>query len=204
MSDRYTAYDTWAWLYNKTMGPQYGKTQFQWLQKMLLPHLPAQAHILDLCCGTGQLIQPLLHAGYQVTGLDGSEAMLNYARQNAPAATYRLEDARNFHSPDTFDAAFSTSASLNHVMSMADLTQVFRNVYESLHESGLFLFDLNHPGQLNKWWRGQIAEGEIDGQHAWFITPRYSSSAAHGAFEVTIFQAPKRPLPSWSAPWRSL
>ncbi|MEL6383136.1 MAG: class I SAM-dependent methyltransferase, partial [Cyanobacteria bacterium J06626_18] len=115
-STRYTEYDTWAWLYNETMGPEYGRAQLQFLQRVLLPELPANAAILDLCCGTGQLIQPLIEAGCRVTGLDSSEGMLAYARQNAPQGTYRLEDARSFHLPEQFDGAFSTSASLNHIM----------------------------------------------------------------------------------------
>ena len=34
--DRYTEYDTWAWLYNQTMGPEYGKNQEKPLEIMLL------------------------------------------------------------------------------------------------------------------------------------------------------------------------
>ncbi|MEM0982206.1 MAG: class I SAM-dependent methyltransferase, partial [Cyanobacteria bacterium P01_H01_bin.58] len=181
--------DTWAWLYNETMGPEYGETQLQFLQQALLSELPANAAILDLCCGTGQLIQPLIQAGYQVTGLDGSEGMLAYARQNAPQATYRLEDARSFHLPEQFDGAFSTSASLNHIMSLNDLAQVFRNVYQALRPGGLFVFDINHPAQMAKWWRGRIVEGEIISQYAWKLTPEYQPNLSEGAFHVTIFQA---------------
>ena len=49
--NRYTDYDTWAWLYNKTMGPQYSEKQLSLLEKLLLPHLPKGVQILDLCCG---------------------------------------------------------------------------------------------------------------------------------------------------------
>lgn len=190
--NRYTDYDTWAWLYNKTMGPQYSKKQLSLLEKLLLPHLPKGAQILDLCCGTGQLVQQLLNKGYQVSGLDGSEAMLQYARQNAPGGKFILGDARFFELPFTFDAVFSTSASLNHVMSLEELKSVFRNVYAALRENGMFLFDLNHKGQLEKWWNGYIAEGEIEDECAWAITPSYNTKDETGNFKVTIFQAPSR------------
>jgi SAM-dependent methyltransferase len=191
---RYSDYNNWAWLYNQTMGPDYSEPQLDLLKRVLLPYIPAQGHILDLCCGTGQLIQPLIEAGYPVTGLDGSEDMLQYARQNAPQATYLLEDARNFNLANCFDGVFSTSASLNHLMSLQDLTQVFERVYASLREGGIFVFDLNHPQQLERWWRGRPTEGELSRDHAWMITPYYDASLAEGAFQVTIFQASERSL----------
>ena len=189
MTDRYTDYNNWAWLYNKTVGPAYSQPQLALLQRVLLPHVPENGRILDLCCGTGQLIQPLEKAGYQVTGLDGSEEMLSYAQQNAPGATFELADARTFGVSNSFDGAFSTSASLNHLMSLEDLAQVFERVYGSLKEGGIFVFDLNHPDQLERWWRGQPTEGEINRYYAWMITPNYTPHVATGAFEVRIYHS---------------
>ncbi|MEM9162916.1 MAG: hypothetical protein AAGC54_07595, partial [Cyanobacteria bacterium P01_F01_bin.4] len=60
MTTRYTDYNNWAWLYNKTMGPDYSQPQLDLLNRVLLPDMPERGHILDLCCGTGQLI-PTVH-----------------------------------------------------------------------------------------------------------------------------------------------
>lgn len=187
--DRYSEYDTWAWLYNQTMGPQYGLEQLKPLEIMLLPQLPKDAQLLDLCCGTGHLMQPLLERGYKVTGLDGSEAMLNYARENAPQGEFILGDARTFDIPESFDGVISTSASLNHILSLEELKAVFKNVYSALKPNGLFLFDLNHTGQMRKWWKSQVAEGEIETQFAWFITPNYDTTSRMGNFRITLFEA---------------
>jgi SAM-dependent methyltransferase len=191
ITDRYTEYDAWAWLYNQTMGPQYCTNQLKPLEIMLLPQLPPGARILDICCGTGHIMQPLLQRGYAVTGLDGSEAMLDYAHKNAPSGEFILGDARTFRLPASFDAAFSTSASLNHVLSLEELKAVFRNVYHALKENGLFLFDLNHAGQMEKWWNSRVVEGEIQPQFAWYITPSYDAENRMGNFKVTLFQAPQ-------------
>ncbi|MEL6489615.1 MAG: class I SAM-dependent methyltransferase [Cyanobacteria bacterium J06634_6] len=190
MTSRYSDYNNWAWLYNQTMGPEYSRPQLDLLKRVLLPHIPPQGEILDLCCGTGQLIQPLVEAGYQVTGLDGSEDMLSYAKKNAPQATYCLEDARTFDLGDRFHGVFSTSASLNHLMTLEDLSQVFERVHASLKKGGIFVFDLNHPAQLERWWRGQPTEGALSRYYAWMITPHYDSAAAKGDFQVSIFRAP--------------
>jgi len=42
-----------------------------------------QKTLLDVCCGTGQLALYFLEQGYWVEGIDLSEAMLQYARENA-------------------------------------------------------------------------------------------------------------------------
>ena len=188
-SDRYSEYDTWAWLYNQTMGPQYSLEQLKPLEIMLLPQLPKDAQLLDLCCGTGHLMQPLLERGYKVTGLDGSEAMLNYARENAPQGEFILGDARTFDIPESFDGVISTSASLNHILSLEELKAVFKKVYSALEPNGLFLFDLNHAAQMRKWWKSQVAEGEIETQFAWFITPNYDTTSRMGNFRITLFEA---------------
>ena len=52
------------------------------------------------------------------------------------------------------------------------------------------MFDLNHAGQMGKWWNSQITEGEIENELAWYITPNYNSTDRMGNFEVTMYQAP--------------
>jgi ubiquinone/menaquinone biosynthesis C-methylase UbiE len=190
LTSRYTEYNDWAWLYNETMGPQYCQTQLRPLQTLLLDHLPPNAQVLDLCCGTGHLVQALLAQGYCVTGLDGSDEMIHYAQQNAPNARFILSDARHFDYPNQFQAAYSMSASLNHIMSLPDLTAVFQSVYHSLQENGLFLFDLNHPQQMQKWWTGQVVEGEIYSNYAWCLTSVYSAAESKGYFQISLFRSP--------------
>ena len=193
IESRYTKYDTWAWLYNLTMGSTYAETQFETLNKILLPNLKPHSHILDLCCGTGQLTVLLNNKGYQVTGLDGSAEMLKYARQNAQSqdklSNFILGDARNFSLDKPVNAVISTSASFNHIMSLAELKSVFIQVNNALVNGGVFFFDINHHGQLKKWWNSRLAEGEIESNYAWGITPHYDPKTKIGSFQVKLYQA---------------
>ncbi|MEO0806077.1 MAG: class I SAM-dependent methyltransferase [Cyanobacteria bacterium J06643_4] len=195
-----TDYNNWAWLYNQTMGPEYSQPQLDFLRSHFLPHLPKGGKVLDLCCGTGQLISPLLEEGYEITGLDSSEEMLTYAHQNAPAAEYICADARTFKLSQPVNGIFSTSASLNHIMTLEELAQVFSRAYVNLLSEGLLVFDLNHPQQLSRWWRSQPTEGEIGPDYAWIITPTYHPESSEGYFTVTIYQASqsaKGAITSW-------
>ncbi|NJR62585.1 MAG: class I SAM-dependent methyltransferase [Cyanobacteria bacterium CRU_2_1] len=179
------------------MGPAYCQNQLRPMEMLLLTQLEAKAQLLDLCCGTGHLVQRLRQKGYAVTGLDGSESMLYYARQNAPDALFVLADARSFDLASfdvsySFDAVYCMSASLNHMMSLDELASVFGNVHGVLKENGLFLFDLNHPTQMQKWWRGRVVEGEINPTDAWLLTPVYNAIHHTGYFQVVMFQAPAK------------
>lgn len=62
-------------------------------------------NVLDVACGTGDMVQELQKRGCLVTGVDLSEEMLTIAKSKAPTATYMIADAE--HLPfenDCFDA----------------------------------------------------------------------------------------------------
>ncbi|MEB3219799.1 MAG: class I SAM-dependent methyltransferase [Nostocales cyanobacterium 94392] len=157
------------------------------MEKLLLPFIPQGTHILDLGCGTGQLAQYLKSKGYQVTGIDISEGMLNYARENAPGVEFILTDARFFDLPFTFDGVISTSDSLNHLMNLEDLTHVFQNVYTSLLANGLFVFDLNMEERYETdWWNGSM-EGDVKDDYAWAAQRSYDREEKISQTHITIF-----------------
>jgi SAM-dependent methyltransferase len=184
--NRYTDYDPWAWLYNKSEAHLACGTLLPNLEKLLLPHLVTGAKIFDLCCGTGQLSQELIARGYQVVGLDGSEKMLHYARQNAPEGEFIIDDARSFQlSGDRFDAVICTDSALNHIMSLAELKQVFSNVYGVLQADGFFLFDL---GLENRYSNIFVNDGEMQKDYAWTVGETYDPEAKVGTFTITMFK----------------
>jgi SAM-dependent methyltransferase len=117
----------------------------------------ASRPVLDLCCGTGQLALYLLEHGYQVTGIDLSEHMLQYARENASAyvesgqARFVQADAAGFALDQQFGLVVSTFDALNHLDSQESLETCFRSVFDVLVEGGFFVFDLNTRAGLMRW-----------------------------------------------------
>jgi SAM-dependent methyltransferase len=191
--NRYSDYDAFARIYNRP-----SKQNTKWakvlplLDNLLLRHLYKGAHIFDLCCGGGQLAQKLTESGYQVTGLDGSEQMLNYARQNAPGAQLILDDARCFRLPPTFHAATSTSFALNHMMSTEELESVFSNVYAALLDQGWFLFDLRLEEWVQNWdistSNAAVVEGYVEDDDVFSMRDIYSPEDKIGRKYITTFQ----------------
>jgi len=149
---RFRDYDPFAWLYTKYWGDEYHTQVMPVLDRLVLQYLPPQAAVLDLCCGDGRIAAQLVRRKYRVTGIDGSEQMLSYARQRTSRAEFLLGDARTFKLPLRFHAAISTFDSLNHVMEADELESVFRNVYAVLQEGGSFVFDLNDEEAFRELW----------------------------------------------------
>ena len=142
-SSTYSEYDSCAWFYNLYWGDDFARPAMAIYETLLFPQLRAGAAILDLCCGTGQLAAALDARGFRVTGVDGSPAMLAFARANAPEVEFVLGDVRELAVTQKYAAVISAFDSLNHLMALAELKQVFRHVFAALEEPGIFLFDLN-------------------------------------------------------------
>ncbi|WP_375509342.1 class I SAM-dependent methyltransferase [uncultured Nostoc sp.] len=179
--------EPFARIYNETLGPSYNKIAFPTLEKLLLPYIPEGANILDLCCGTGQLSQWLLNKGYQVTGIDRSQRMLEYARQNAPNCKLILDDARFFELPPIFNAVSSMGLGFNHIWNLEELTGTFHNVYGALHHNGIFVFDLRLEDAYSSTLNNRLL-GDVKDDYAWAMKNSYHPESKECRVFVTTFQ----------------
>ena len=182
---RYTEYDPFAWIYNEHWGPHVLRF-VPILDALVFGQDAGGLQVLDLCCGTGQLAQHLTGRGMRVTGIDGSEEMLKFARMNAPAAEFILADARDFSLPPVYAVAVSASDSLNHIMELDGLVAAFRNVREALRPDGRFLFDINMCGRDQRNWGG--SDGVVRDDHAFIVRRSYDEETRLARFELTIFR----------------
>ena len=187
MKSIYSAYDPFAWIYNQHWGNNFLPVILPIIDNLILSKLKKKTRILDLCCGTGQLSQKLSALGYHVTGIDGSSAMLGYARENAPGVELFQKDARDFRLSSKYHAVVSVFDSLNHVMTLRDLTLVFQRVHDVLRDGGFFLCDLNtEPGYLYEWSGSHFTIVEDD--HVCVVENSYSASRRIAKFDATIFR----------------
>ncbi len=107
--------------------------------------------MVDLGCGSGQWARELLRAGYRVLGIDISEAMIELAREKAPAAEFRVGSLFEAELPPC-DAVTAVSEVLNYLFDPENeergLEGVFGRVREALRPGGVFVFDVLGPGQV--------------------------------------------------------
>jgi len=180
----YSDYDPFAVVYNRHWGNEFTPRVFPILEHLVLRRLRAGARILDLCCGTGQLAGTLTGLGYRVTGLDGSSEMLRFARENAPGARFIQADARSFSLPQKCDAAVCVFDSLNHVLELEGLTDVFRCVYATLREGAPFFFDMNLEAGFSLTWNDNF--GIVEDDLICVVRTTYDPDQKVARFNTTI------------------
>jgi len=105
----------------------------------LISHLPDNATILDVGCGTGKpILEYLLSKGFNVTGLDASEEILKIARANFPQTAFILQDMRELELDQQFDAIIAWHSFFH--LPEEDQPQVLERFAKHLKLNGLLLF----------------------------------------------------------------
>lgn len=186
MVERYGTYDRFAWFYIRGWGRDFHNQARAVLDDHVFPKLAAGARVLDLCCGSGDLSRVLVQQGYRVTGIDGSEEMLRYAREHVPEATFCLGDARSFSAEAAFDAILSTFDSLNHVLTLEELGGVFSSACRALVPGGLLVFDLNMRAAFETLWHGTFAS--LDEGTAGITIGSFDAERNLGRADVALFR----------------
>jgi SAM-dependent methyltransferase len=111
--------------------------------------LGEQPHVLELGCGTGRLLVPLLDAGARVVGLDSAAGMLEVARSRLAlyGERVRLVDADmcDFSLDDRFDLAVIGLNTFMHLITQKDQVACLEAIHRHLRPAGLLLLDLANP-----------------------------------------------------------
>ena len=98
-------------------------------------------------CGSGRLVVAMAAKGYDVTGLDLSEAMLDYMRKKLKrrklTATTVLGDMVRPQFERGFDAAFCTFNTLRHLLTEKDALTHFRAMADLIRPGGLYIISLH-------------------------------------------------------------
>jgi len=104
----------------------------------------APRSVLDLACGTGNVLIELRGRGYEVAGADKSPGMLRQAaRKTIGEVPLTCQDMRELDLPRTFDACVCLFDSVNYLLKRQHLRQTFAAVRRHLNPGGLFIFDMN-------------------------------------------------------------
>jgi SAM-dependent methyltransferase len=105
--------------------------------------------VLELACGTGQLLVPVACAGLPATGLDLSSTMLSAARRRAAAAGAQARllraDMRDFDLGQRFSLIFVARNSLLHLSDQDEFRAFFSAVRRHLEPDGVLAFDIFSP-----------------------------------------------------------
>ncbi len=109
--------------------------------------------ILELMCGTGRVMIPLADAGFEVTGVDRSQAMLDILTAKLDLIGGRVErnidiiegDVRTFATSKRFKLAIVPFNSFLHLLTTEDQKAALRNISMHLDKNGVLAISVFNP-----------------------------------------------------------
>ena len=124
----------------------YGRAEFTGTMYLAFRDVPwlisqhaAGGRALDYGCGAGRSSRLLKRLGFEVTGVDISDAMLDTARELDPAGEYLKIEPAHLPFPDgSFDLAFS-SLVFFEIPTVAGMTEAAAEIRRVLKSGGVFI-----------------------------------------------------------------
>lgn len=118
----------------------YGE-QSDYVRRMHLLFGNGGRQYLDLGCGTGPHVRHFIDFGYQSSGLDIHQPMLDIAQQRCPEAAFIQGDMSGFVVAEPCDLITCFLYSIHYNPNIQALQQCFAAVHAALRQGGLFCFN---------------------------------------------------------------
>jgi SAM-dependent methyltransferase len=145
------AYDGLAPAYDLFTG---GHDHAAWaalLERLALQHGLAGRRLLDVGCGTGSALLPMVERGYDAAGVDVSPRMLEVARGKLPGETPLIAaDMRSLPDLGEFDLVWSVADAVNYLHSETELAAAFEGFRRNLAAGGVVVFDVDTLGTFRR------------------------------------------------------
>jgi SAM-dependent methyltransferase len=153
-------YDLLAKFYDRLMSDS--SLRSKQVMRCIERYRPTASSLLELGCGTGAVLYGLSAMG-SLAGMDISRNMLDVARARLPGAQFIQGDISSFDLGCRFDVIVCTYDVLNHLAEFNRWISCFACTCKHLAEGGLFIFDINTVGHMNRVAREQHQVHEFDG-----------------------------------------
>jgi SAM-dependent methyltransferase len=138
------AYETFAGIYDEFNDAN----DYEMWFGALLPKLETlglrHGALLDVACGTGRAIPPMLRRGWTISACDISPAMLAKAREKFPeGVSFDVRDMRELPVYGSFELVWALNDPVNYLLGDDDLKTALAAMGANLAPDGLLVFDCN-------------------------------------------------------------
>lgn len=146
--------------------------------------------VVDLGCGTGTLTEMLYQKGYDMIGVDNSDAMLSVAMEKKELTKSRIlylnQDMRKLELYCTAGTVISVCDSVNYILTEEELLEVFLRVNNYLFPGGIFIFDFNTDYKYREV-IGDTVIAENRDKCSFIWENYYHEEEGINEYEVTVF-----------------
>lgn len=173
------AYKKFAYYYDEVMS----SLEYDLWVEFVEPYLKPNDKILDLACGTGTFLTMLKLKGFDVTGLDLSETIIEIAMEKAKLnrlkIPFEVMDMTNFKLEKKFDMITCFFDSVNFLKDKIQIKDMFKCVHEHLNPNGYFIFDLFSKEMMHEYINNVICEDYHTFKINWKTTKSNSTTLKH-------------------------
>lgn len=183
-------YESFAYLYDRLMEEAPYDRWLNLTLNCINDYHPKAKSILDVGCGTGELIVALLKHGFQVTGVDLSNDMLTVAQEKVEnlgkSCMLFEQDMRTLDGIGSFDVVTVFCDSLNYLLTESDVKQAIQQFYNVLNDKGILLFDVHSEYKMNHIFKGATFAEDL-GEIAYIWNVFASDEPNQMEHELTFF-----------------
>jgi len=102
--------------------------------------------ILDVGCGTGRHSIPLIKSGYEVTGIDKSQNMLNTFKKKLETGKLKAnvikKDMKDMNFAEEFQAIICMNTAFMYLLTDEDILQALKGFRKALEPGGVAIIDI--------------------------------------------------------------
>ncbi len=100
-----------------------------------------KTQVLEIGCGTGNLVPHFLADGFDYIGLDLNEEMIALATQKVPAGKFLQGDMCHFTLAHPVKSVLITARTISYLLTNQAINKAFSNIGKNLEIGGLLCFD---------------------------------------------------------------
>jgi len=138
-------YDRFAFIYDSLMSDIPYDKYAEWVQATA--PVSTGKRLVDIGCGTGVLSVKFAKAGYDVIGIDLSEAMLTIAQnrslEEGTDISFVCQSMTEIDGIDDVDVAVIAIDSVNYLETLEEVKQTFECIYKALSPGGQLFLDVH-------------------------------------------------------------
>ncbi|MBC7888282.1 MAG: class I SAM-dependent methyltransferase [Ferruginibacter sp.] len=97
--------------------------------------------LVEIGCGTGNLTARFVETGFDYTGMDISDDMLDIAKRNNPGCRFMKSGMQSFVLARQTDSAIITGRTISYLLTNKEVSDCLIAIHKNLHTPGILCFD---------------------------------------------------------------